>query len=134
MARGRIPKKGQDHYLPAETYRMVQHFCLSYGELKQAASDIRSLRSPVIDDMPHGTGVSNPTEKEGMRLADIDRKIRVIENAIRDASPDGAKWLFLAVTQDKSYRELRCEYGCPYNHDAFWRLKRLVYWKVAQEI
>lgn len=132
---GRTPKQGSGYYLPEETYRMVQHFCYSYKEMKQEAMDIQSLKSPVIDDMPRGTGVSNPTERDGMRLAELDRKCRIIEDAVKDVCPEGWKWLFLGVTdRTASYRELRVKYGIPYGHNIYGRMKKLVYWKVSKKI
>lgn len=134
MSRGRLPKQGTDYYLPEETYRMVQHFCYSYGEMKREALSLVGLKSPVIDDMPHGTGISNPTERDGIRLAELDRKCRIIEDAVREVSPVG-DWLFMAVTDKRmSYRELRDKYGCPYGHNQFGRMKHIVYLKVSKKI
>ena len=133
MSRGRLPKHGSDYYLPEETYRMVQHFCYSYGEMRKEALSLVGLKSPVIDDMPHGTGTSNPTERDGVRLAELDRKCKIIENACKEAG--GGPWLWKAITDKKMcYRELRDKYGCPYGHNQFGRLKQLVYWKVSKEI
>lgn len=135
--KGRLPKEGSDFYLPEHTYRMVQHFCLSYQEMQKERSDMTVLRSPLLTDMPHGTNVSDSTAREAMRLEDLTRKIDIIDTAISDTaketSPEGMKWLRMAVTQGKSFRELIL-LGCPFDHNVFGKMKRLVYWKVAQEI
>ncbi len=131
--KGRLPKEGSDLYLPEHTYRMVQHFCMAYREMVKERNDISVLRSPVIDDMPHGSGTSDPTAREAVRLTELTRRIDIIETAIRETS-SGNRWLFLSVTEGKSYRELVTDYGCPYDRNAFTRMRRSVYWKVAQEI
>ena len=135
MSRGRTPKKGSDYYLPEETYRMVQHFCYAYYERKTEAMALVGLKSPVIDDMPHGTGSSDPTARDGARLAELERKNRIIEEAVKAVSPGGNWWLFKTVTDKRmGYRVLRDKYGCPYGPNQFWRMKRMVYWKVSKEI
>lgn len=94
-----------------------------------------SLKSPVIDDMPHATGTSNPTERDGMRLAELNRKCRIIEDAVREVCPQGMEWMFRAVTDEKiTYQELRDKYGFPYGHNLYSRMKAKIYWKVAKEI
>lgn len=113
---------------------MVQHFCYSYGEMRREALSLVGLKSPVIDDMPHGTGTSNPTERDGVRLAELDRKCRIIENAVRETGECWI-WVWKGVTDKRcSYRVLRDKYGCPLGPNQFWKLKRMVYWKVSKEI
>lgn len=131
---GRLPLQGSEYYLPEETYRMVQHFCFSYKEMQTELMTLEGLRSPVIDDMPHGTTVGNPTERIGMRRAELSRKIDIIDTACREVSQAGYMWLWKGVTdKSMSYRALR-EKGMPYNHNQYGAMKRKVYWKVAQEI
>ena len=128
--KGRLPKKGSEYYLPEETYRMVQHFCYSYKEMRREALAITGLKSPNMDGMPHAPGVSNPTERDALRLAELDRKCKIIEDAC-----NGNPWIWKAVTDKRmSYRELRDKYGCPYGHNQFGRLKQLVYWRVSKQI
>lgn len=134
MPKGRLPKEGSDYYLPPETFRMVQHFCYSYNEMKEELESMGILRSPVIDDMPHGTNVGNPTERLGTRRAELSRKIDIIDHACKEVSQTGYMWLWKGVTdKNMSYRVLR-ENGMPYGHNAYGAMKRMVYWKVAQEI
>lgn len=132
---GKLPQEGSDLYLPKHTYRMVQHFCLSYGEMKKERNDITVLRSPLLSDMPHGTDVSDSTAKEAMRLEELTRKIDLIDHAILEAAKEDSavEWLHQAVTEGKSYRDLVLM-GCPYDHNVFGKMRRLVYWKVSKEI
>lgn len=132
--KGRLPREGSECYLPEHTYRMVQHFCLSYKEMLKERNEMMVLRSPMLTDMPHGTDISDSTAKEAMRLAELTKKIDIVDKAIRETSLEGEKWLRMAVTEGKSYRELATQYGCPYDHRAFGKLRRLVYWKVSKEI
>lgn len=133
--RERLPLKQSKYYLPPETYRMVKYFCYSYGEMRREALTIQGLHSPVMDGMPRGSGVSNPTERDGMRLAELGRKMRVIEEAVRETSPGEHNWLFMVVTdRSKPWSVLHDQYGCQISRRRMGRLRQEVYWKVAQEI
>lgn len=133
--RERVPLKGSEFYLPPETFRMVKHFCYSYAEMKREALNMQGLRSPAMDGMPRGSGVSNPTERDGMRLAELGRKIRIIEDAVLATAPDEYKWLFANVTdRRKPWSVLHDRYGCKIGRNRMGRMRREVYWRVSREI
>ena len=135
MPRGRFPKPGSDWYLPPETYQMAQHFCLSYKEIEQEIMKLNSLRSPNLDGMPHGTNVSDPTPSEAIRKAELEKKLYIITESVNETTVTGRWWLFRAVTmKHMSFERLKQIHGCPFGKNQFGKLKREVYWRVAQKL
>lgn len=149
MPSGRLPKAGSKWYLPPNTYRMVQHFCLSYMEMQKNVIDLSDeidrlglISGQHMDGMPHGTDTANPTEQQAMRRKElIDkrngelRKLRIIERAVERSAFSGKQALLLAVTQKHmTYERLRSFHGVPYGKNQFGRLKQQIYWRIAQEL
>lgn len=149
MPSGRLPNKGSKWYLPKHTYMMVQHFCLSYYELQKDVIELSDeidriglVSGQALDGMPHGTDVTDPTERQAIRRKElIDKrnakltKIRIIERAVERTAFTGRKELLWAVTnKNMTYERLRSLHGCPYGKNQFGRLKQQVYWRIAQEL
>lgn len=149
MSNGRLPKEGSKWYLPPHTYRMVQHFCLSYMEMQKSIIDLSDeidriglIKGQDMDGLPHGTDTTDPTQALAIRRKElIDkrsselRKLRIIERAVEQTAFTGKQSLLLAVTQKHmTYERLRSFHGLPYGKNQFGRLKQQVYWRIAQEL
>lgn len=149
MPSGRLPKEGSKWYLPPNTYRTVQHFCLSYMEIQKKIIDLSDeidriglVSGQHLDGMPHGTDVTNPTEQQAIRKKELIekrdnelRKMRIIERAVERTAFTGRRELLMAVTsKHMTYERLRGLHGVPYGKNQFGRLKQQVYWRIAQEL
>lgn len=58
---------GRCGHLEVELHHLEKGLAAELALITEGAA---SLQSPVISDMPHGTGISNPTERIGMLVAD----------------------------------------------------------------
>lgn len=149
MPSGRLPKQGSKWYVPEETYKMVQHFCLSYMEMQKAVVDLHTeiqqlglVSGQALDGLPHGTDTTDPTQQQAIRrneliqrMNDKLRKIRIIERAVEESCFTGRQEMLWAVTnKSMTYERLRALHGCPYGKNQFGRLKQQVYWRIAQKI
>ena len=150
MPHGRLPKPGAKWYLPEETFRMVQHFCRSYKEIKKNVKELNDeidriglMSGQNLDGMPHGTDITDPTSSQAIKRQELEHKrdaelnkITIIERAVQRSDPGGlGPWLFMAVT-DKNMTCicLQTKYGMPCEKNAFSLLRREIYWRVAQEL
>lgn len=149
MPSGRLPSPKSKWYLPPETYKSVQHFCLSYMELQKEVIDLSGeidriglVSGQALDGMPHGTDTTDPTQKNALRRKELAnrrdnilRKIRIIERAVEETCFTGRKTMLWAITnKGMTYERLRSFHGCPYGKNQFGRLKHQIYWRVAQKL
>lgn len=72
-------------------------------DIKRAAAaigeDLTSIKSPQITDMPHGTGVGNPTERMGMMLASgwVSSDVKELERELADKRQEYEQRYFTVV-------------------------------------
>ena len=104
------------------------------------ASDLAGVNAQNMDGMPHGTAVSNPTERLGIMLADgyapeglkeLNRQIEQYEKELNEKSvvvhfveawlsglTDKERWIIEAQVIDGAYwREVMAEYRKRYGED-----------------
>lgn len=149
MPSGRLPSPKSKWYLPPETYKSVQHFCLSYMEMQAELVELQKqidtiglIRGQHLDGMPHGTDISNPTLRQAILREDLERrrdrtrnKIKLIENTVDKVAFTGRRQLLWAVTNRyMTYERLKGLHGVPYGKNQFGRMKQEVYWRIAQEL
>lgn len=133
MKKTRPPKKSNKFYLPKHEYNMVVHFCMNYGEYKRQLAELDGKKAFVLDGMPHGTGVSDPTAEIAERRQRLQSKIDLIEATIRQVDAPLYDYLLLGITTDASYSYLR-DLGIPCGKDYYIKRYREVYYRIAQEI
>ena len=149
MPSGRLPSQKSKWYLPPNTYQMVQYMCLSYFEMQQKAMDIQAkletigqIKGQCLDGMPHGTDITDPTERLAEEKLRLDRelsgtlwKISLIEKAVDKTTFSFRKQLLWAVTnRSMTYERLRGLHGMPVSKNIFGKMKQEVYWRIAQEL
>lgn len=131
----RAPKEGTPYYLPRGIFRNVVAFCLSYNDLKRQLKTFTGFHSARQDGMPRGSDLSDPTARDGERLAKIEAKIDIIENAVLRCSGKVLyQYMLLSVTDEGcSWAKLEAQ-GIPMNRKAWAQLRRKIYYEVAKEI
>lgn len=135
MPHNRAPRPGSMWYLPENTYRLAESFCYTYFEMKDALRDLDGRHSPAMDGMPRGSGTSDPTQREAMKRAELERKIEIIEKSVLETSVIYYKWLMAGVTiRGMSYVKLRDLKGFPCGKNKYSRLRREVYYRVAERL
>ena len=123
VIRPEITKKSK-YYISKERYYELKHFCLQYKEWEESYNDILSIRSAQIDSMPKGNNISNPTERAGVEAVKYSRLMQIVKNACRDTAEDLETYIFMAVTEGRTYEYLRTVKSIPCCRDAFYDLYR----------
>lgn len=135
MSHNRAPKPGSKWYLPYNTYRMVVDFCYTYGEMQDKLKDLDGQHAIVRDGMPRGNEMRDPTERDGIKRAELTRKIDIIESSVRETSRSFQTWLLNGVTnRDLTYTMLRDLYGLPCGKNEYSKMRREVYWRVSEKL
>ena len=68
--------------------KQIEYAFYNYDKLKADASeylsDLCSLKSPGLENLGHGSGVSNPTENAGVKLAEYNKYLwcEVVERTV----------------------------------------------------
>lgn len=68
--------------------KQIEYAFYNYDKLKADASeyisDLCSLKSPGLENLGHGSGVSNPTENAGVKLAEYNKYLwcEVVEKTV----------------------------------------------------
>lgn len=137
MADIRTPAKSSKYYISKQKFLTARHFCLQYGEW---LDEYRALESGSIsginyDGMPHSSTVGRPTEARAIRMAELSRKIELVEQTAVEAGEDIAKWLLKGVTsEDATFRYLKMVMGIPCEKAMYYDRRRKFYWLISQKI
>ena len=133
----RTPSESNPFYLPKNMYLTAVRYCLQYPELKRQLAQLQAtagMKAVAYTGMPHGSGISSPTEQTAILIAEIERKIKVIETAVKETSPELYKWLLIGVTRETNYDYLRHRKGMPCGYRQYHKAKQAVYHKISQAI
>lgn len=125
--------------LSRHKFMMVYHYAMQYQEWHdrlRALTD--SVGTIVSDGQPHGNAVGNPTESLGMKRAELDEKIKSVEDAAREATQDcGWMYSFLlrgVTDSDVTYDYLRTVMGLPCGKNTYYEHRRKFYYILSQNL
>lgn len=136
MPHNRSPKPGSKYYLPKYKYRTVVNFCLQYHELKDELRSIDGWHSGNNDGMPHGTGTSDPVANDAIRRQEIQKKIDIIEESVRECVTGIMQpYILKSITTEYiGYQYLNTMFNIPMGQRQFSELRRKVYYHIAKKI
>lgn len=135
MPHNRMPKPGAKYYLPKYTYKTVTNFCLQYQELKDELRALDGWHSGRNDGMPRGSNTSDPTYSDAVRRVEIAKKIKLIEDTVKECSGYMYPMMIKGVTEETvTYAVLRDLYGLPLSHREYSLLRRKIYYKLSKRI
>jgi len=129
---------------PSKQYRLTRHefmtayhFALQYPEWKSQYTIIAGVSGVAYDGMPHGSSNGNPTEKQAMRLYDLDSKINVIESTVKEVDEGGAfyKWFIKGFTQEGITGDtLVLKYSMPCSRATYYRARQKFFYLLSEKI
>ena len=114
-------------------YRELYYFCLQYDERKKKMEELRYPSPPKSDGMPRGSGISNPTERNGMMAACLSLENKVMEQAAVEASSDLHPWILKAAKYDLKFDYLHLCEGMPCGKNEFQKLRHKFYYILDQK-
>jgi hypothetical protein len=111
--------------------------CYQYQEWKD---EYRTLSEQTVngvnyDGMPHGSNVGDPTGNAGEKLAELARKIQLVEETAIEADPLLAKYILKAVTDENvTFNYLQQFMNIPCGKDMYYSKRRRFYWLMSRRI
>ena len=116
-------------------YRELSNFCLQYPEKIKSLKDLRDpLKAQQYSDMPHGSGVGDPTMEAAIRAAQLSKDTELIEQTALETDAGIYQYIILAVTeQGVNYEILKALKGIPCGKNYFYTRRRYFFYQLAKE-
>lgn len=128
--------KKSPYWLPRAKLRAARFYCFQYSEWKREYRMLLGVRgASPLTGMPGGNDLSDPTERNAVKRAELSRKIELVENTAREACSDIAEWLIMGVTNENAtYEYLRVSKGIPCGKNQYYEARKRFYYLISERI
>lgn len=123
--RSKLSKSNQ-YYISPHRYLELYHFCLQYDEWKEEVAKITFIPSDSDVYLE-----SDPTGETASRLAELKKRIELVEWCARNADKFIGGYILLAVTKKISYNTLWTKYRIPAGKDLYFDRYRKFFWLLS---
>lgn len=123
--------KNNPMYINKHAFYSAYHFALQYPEWKRQYAELIGGAVKAVDynDMPHGTGVGDPTARIAMRSSILRSNIDLIERTALIAGRDLAEFLLIGVTvEGETFQHLNLVHRMPCGRSKYYQMRRLFYY------
>lgn len=129
MIRPEISEKNK-YWIDKHRHYELKHFCLQYPSWKKAyaAFDNSSISLSTIDSIPTSNIPGDPTAKRALLKAHYSERMRLIEEAAREADKYLHNYILKAVTENLSYTYLKARLEIPCGRDMYYDRYRKFFW------
>ena len=121
------------YYISKHRFYELKHHCLQYNDWKSQMARTRTkMASKPFYGISH-TSYQNSdlVGNTAVIRASASKSMHEIESIATEAGGDIAEWIFLAVTQGKSYTILQA-YGIPCSKEYFYKHYRKFFYLLSQ--
>ncbi len=127
--------KAGEYYVSKHAFYAAYHYAMQYREWKEeydALSD--SLKGN--GGMPCGGSMpGKPTERTGIKRAELSTKMDLIERTAREADEALARYILIGVTEENAtYQALKRIYNIPCGQTMYYNRRRRFYWLLAKKL
>ena len=130
------PLNNKRYEISKHRFYELYHHCLQYNEWKdELRYTTDTVKSIQISDMPHGSGVGNPTSNLAMRRVMLSDKVDLIENTAKEADADIWQYIVKDVTNENiSYTYLSQIMNIPCGKNYYYDKRRKFFYLLAKKI
>lgn len=123
------------YWISRENYYELKHFCMQYREWKDRYNELyeKMTSGNSVATSSNSSEIFKPTERYASEMAELSRKMTLVEETVKKADPDIANWLFKAVTESRSFTWLKASCGMPCEKDMYYDRYRKFFWLLSQE-
>jgi len=126
--------KLDDFGITKYAYDELKAFCLQYPEKKRKIADLHSpLKCQQYSDMPHSSGVGEPTAQAAERAAELSKDCELIEQTAITVDSEMYQYILLSVTEDIPYRYLKSLKNIPCYEKGFIQMRRQFFYLLAKK-
>jgi hypothetical protein len=134
------PELSQDnkYYISKHRYYELLHFCRQYTEyLAEKEQILATCVRPVVANHTITTDVMashriDHMERWAIRLADVDDKIKLIEQAAVDTDEQLSGYILMSVTSGLGFDAMKARYDVPCSRNTFYDRYRKFFWLLDQ--
>lgn len=114
--------KKNPYYVSKHRYLELKHFCLQYPEWKKR---YRELEESITRSKYYISSGNNKTDHDEVsemasELAELNRKIRLVEKVAEDTDSQLSYYILQAVTKGCTYEYFQTHYDIPCCRDTFY--------------
>ncbi len=122
------PKLSQNnkYYISKHRYYELKHFCLQYPEWQEQIVDIRL-------NTRNANFIEDPTGETATKLASLRHNMDLIRNVTEKSDKDLANYIFKAVTEERSFANLKTVFEIPCSRDLYYDRYRRFFWLLDKE-
>lgn len=135
MGKYRTLNEKNKYYIPREDYLTAIHYSLRYPrwleEVNAAADTSMAIR--YDSEKVQTSGGYDSTSEAAMRIAEINDKIKLIDNIINLVADDLAYWLRLGVCYGFNFNQLKNK-GLPCERDVYYLVRKKYYYELSKKI
>ena len=134
VIRPEISEKNK-YYIDKHRYYELKHFCLQYKEWKKSYELCNdSLIFAATFEKTHSSGTpSDLTAKYAMQKVLYAERIKMIEDAAKEADDFLYPYILQAVTEGLSYTYLKAKLGIPCGRDMYYDRYRRFFWILSEK-
>ena len=133
VIRPKISEKNK-YYIDKHRYYELKHFCLQYSKWKKAyaACNDSLIFAANFDKMPSSNVHSDVTAKYAMKKVLYSDRIKLIDDAAKEADDFLYPYILRAVTEGLSYTYLKDSLDIPCGRDMYYDRYRKFFWLLSE--
>ena len=119
------------YYIDKHRYYELKHFCLQYKEWKKAydlCNDSIIFTTNINNSFSGANVPSDLTAKYAMKKAEYAERIKMVEQAAKEADEYLYEYILKAVTEGLSYPYLKTKLDIPCGRDMYYDRYRKFFW------
>lgn len=133
VIRAKISEKNK-YYIDKHRYYELKHFCMQYKEWKKEyeACNEAVIFASAIDRLPSSNVPSDLTAKYALRKVQYAERIKLVEEAAKDADEFLYPYILKAVTEGLSFTHLKARLDIPCGRDMYYDRYRKFFWLLSE--
>lgn len=133
VIRPEISEKSK-YYIDKHRHYELKHFCLQYPTWKRkyAAYSKPTVGSSAAERLPSTNIPGDPTARDAMRKAYYMERMKLIEQAAREADQVLCDYILKGVTEELSYTYLKSKLNIPCGKDLYYDRYRRFFWLLSK--
>lgn len=121
------------YWISKHHYYELKHYCLQYSEWEKQYEELEArTSSSMVNYISRDRSFQDPVGNVAVLKAYYSEKMEQIKRIAKEADPDLAKYILMAVTMPASYTYLKYREGMPCSKDMFYDRYRKFFWLLAR--
>lgn len=129
--RPEISKK-KPYWISRHRYYELKHYCLQYHEWMMLYLSCDGVAAAAIG-LPQTKTYKDPVGSAASMRERYLRDMKLVEESATMTDPVLGRYIFLAVTEGRSYENLRTTLEIPCCRDVYYELYRKFFWILSQK-